>query len=804
MFKQVAHAYAEVAPSGEESVAVRSSAGDEDGVRHSFAGQHSSYLYVHGVDDVARRVRSCWASGYSARALFYRRENGLDLESVSIAVVLQTMVDPHSAGVLFTCDPVTGDAGRFVVSSVWGVGEGIVSGELPADTFHLDAGNGAVLERDVVDKPTELRGESSGECGAVPVPDERRRTPSLDAEELAALHDLGGRLAALGRRPQDVEWAIDERGIWILQTRAVTTATTNATGYPNLWDNSNIVESYGGLTSPLSFTFAKRNYHAVYVQFCEILGVPRSVVADLDDTLRNMLGCVNGRVFYNLYNWYKLVGVLPGMNANRRFMETMMGVSDELAAEVEERVLPHPTWTGWRGRWLRARVGLRFAIHHFRIQGVVDRFLVSFRKGWEHYRALDYGRMSGDEIWRKYLELDRVMIRQWKAPIINDFLCMVHFGLLRRLTEKWLGDTGGNLQNDLLAGDGNLESAEPTKELVRLAAEAGRTPGLRELLERTPAAELMESLRQSEFAEFHDEIVGYVDRFGFRCMNEMKLEETDLYSDPSYLFTCLKNYLRGGTPDATGAAERERELRLRAEQAARGRLRGWRRAVYFWSLKHARRAVRNRENTRFCRTRIYGVVRAMFRAMGEDLRERGVLEDAGDVFFLTLEELGGLHEGTLPSPSVADFVAIRRRDYARFETEEPRARFLTRGLVYRGNDFLEREEDVLPDGDWDLKGIACCPGVIEGVVKVVRSASDDLRLDGEILVTPRTDPGWVPLYPSVAGLLVERGSLLSHSAIVAREMGLPAIVGVSGLCRRLQSGMRVRMDGQAGTIEVLG
>jgi pyruvate,water dikinase len=786
-------------------LAVRSSAADEDSAGHSFAGQMSSFLYVTSLPDVRRCVAACWASAFGARALAYRRENGLDLDRIAIAVILQHMIDPDKAGVMFTCDPLAESLDRYVVSAVYGAGEGLVSGALDADTFWLDAGTGAVQKRQLAHKVKRFARGGSGACREDPVPAQEQDTAALSEAELKALYDLGRKVAAAYRDPQDIEWAIAGGRVHVVQTRPVTTLKKGLTGTPNLWDNSNIVESYGGVTLPLSFTFALRNYHNVYVQFCEILGVSTSVVRDMDYYLGNMLGSINGRVFYNLYNWYKLIGVLPGFSQNRDFMETMMGVRERLSDEIAERVKPHPSWDTWLGQLRKLRVGLRFLFYHFVIQTVVDRFLAFFQRAYQKYRGIDYTRLSSDAIFAHYLAMDREMLSHWKAPIINDFLTMVHFGALRKLTAAWLADLDANVQNDLLAGEGNLESAEPTRALIRLAAEVAAVADLRRLVEATPPEDLFEALNQSRFQEFFAAIKAYIDRFGFRCMSEMKLEEIDLFTDTTFLFVCLKNYLRGGRTDLAAYEKHERALRSSAESAVAGHLKGFRKLVYFWFLKHARKAVRNRENTRFARTRAYGVARSMFQAMGEDLAAKGVLAEPRDVFYLQLDEVYGIHQGTLTGIDLKSTVAARKKEYAGYVTAEPRARFLTRGPVYWRNDLLATESlpDVARDAGYDLRGTPCCPGVVEGTVRVVEGVHDDLNLNGEILVTTRTDPGWVPLYPSVSGLLVERGSLLSHSAIVAREMGLPAIVGIKGLTRTLRTGMRIRMDGKAGTIAVL-
>lgn len=782
---------------------VRSSAADEDSLAHSFAGQLSSFLYVSGKEDILKYIRQCWASAFSERGLVYRLENKIDLKKISVSVVLQRMIDPDKSGVLFTCDPVAKKTDSYVVSAVYGVGEGLVSGALDADSFWLDAKTGKLLREELVEKKEMMKKSASGHCEMKPVAAEKVNTSSLSTDELQGLYRLGHKIQEQYHRPQDIEWAVEGGKIYILQTRPVTSLDQDLIGYPNLWDNSNIIESYGGLTSPLSFSFALRNYKAVYVQFCEVLGVPNDIIKDMDSYLSYMLGSLNGRVYYNLFNWYKLVGVLPGFKQNREFMETMMGVSEALSDEIADRIKPHPSWDTPMGRVRKMVTGYNFIKYHFTIQKVVDDFLTTFHKDYDRFRAMPLKRMRGDQLIRVYMDVERNMLGRWKAPIINDFLCMVHFGLLRKLTTTWLKELDSTIQNDLLAGEGGLESAEPTKALLRLAHKAHQNEGLRQLIETTDPKEGLEALNQSPYTEFYKMVLDYLDRFGFRCMSEMKLEEIDLLTDPSYLFVCLKNYLKSGQVEVHDDSH-EKNLRQKAEEKVAGHLTGFKKKIYFWVLKHARKAVKNRENTRFARTRIYGIARTIFQSIGEDLAALGALDHPRDIFWLTIEEVFGIYNGTLPSINLKAFVELRKKDYAAFG-EETDPRVLTRGAVYWNNQFIKEEE--LPasseTGDWDLKGLPCCPGVLEGVVKVIINPSDNLELNGEILVTARTDPGWVPLYPSISGLLVERGSLLSHSAIVAREMGIPAIVSIPGLTKKLKTGMRVRIDAKAGTIKIL-
>ncbi len=789
-------------------ISVRSSALDEDGSSHSFAGQLSSYLYVQSVENVLESVKKCWASAYSERGLVYRSENKLSANDIKVAVVLQEMICPDKSGVLFTCDPINEDPEHLLINSVYGVGEGLVSGLFDADNYKLSKETKKVIEQEITDKPKMLVQDiEKQEPKEVDVEASLVNVSSLSESELTELANLSETIEDLYRFPQDVEWAIADGELYLLQSRPVTTEVKSGKGRLFVWDNSNIVESYGGITMPLTFGFAHYVYHQVYVQFCEILLVPAKQIRQMDHFLKDMLGLFYGRVYYNLLNWYKLTSILPGYKYNRGFMETMMGTDEALQDEIAERVKPpsfHHTFGATLRRFI---VGFKFLYFHYRIQTVVDDFLAYFYKKYNEFRKLNFDHMPADEIYEHYQEMEKQMLWKWHAPIINDFLTMVHYGIFKKLTEKWLHHLGESFHNDLLAGNGNLESAEPTKRLIIMSGKVSKIEGLKKIILETPNADCLESLNQSEYQDFYNEVKEYIDLFGFRCMSEMKLEQKDLHQDPSLLFVFLKNLINAGQTDLEVFEKREKEIKEKAEALLNQNISGFRKLIYSWSLKHARKAVMNRENTRFCRTRVYGIVRSMFYGIGRDFTARKIIDAKEDIFYLNLEELKGSMDGTLTTQDLKSIINERRKQYDAYgEGEEPAPRFYTRGPCYWQNQHFPVEEHVLEDielAENQMRGIPCCPGDIEGIVKVILDPNDDMVLNGEILVTKRTDPGWIPLYPSAKALLVERGGLLSHSAIVAREMGLPTIVSIKGLTKRLETGMKIRMNGETGIIEIL-
>lgn len=802
-------AYEKVTKEGNTSlVSVRSSAHDEDSALHSFAGQLSSFLYLNDLENVLKSVKECWASAYSERSLHYRKINKLQIVNIKVSVIIQQMIDPDTSGVFFTCNPINGKNDQIVINSVYGVGEGLVSGLLDADTYVLDKKNGLTLEQNIVEKPKKLvRDAALQKCAEVEVPAAQVNISTLTDKELKELSAMALRIEKFYGRPQDVEWAIQNGTLYILQSRPVTTDVENNNGILYVWDNSNIVESYGGLTMPLTFGFAHYVYHQVYVQFCEILLVPKDRIKEMDYFLKNMLGLFYGRVYYNLLNWYKLTSILPGYKYNRQFMETMMGTNEALQDEIAERVKPPEFHHGIGSKFRQFVTGCKFFWFHLTIQSVVDNFLKEFHTVYNKFRRIPYHQLPSDKIYEYYQLLEKEMLWKWHAPIINDYLCMVHYGLFKTLTKKWLGHLGDSFHNDLLAGNGNLESAEPTKRLIVMSGYVSKNQKLKELILETPNVLVLEALNQSEHQEFYKMVLDYIDRYGFRCMSEMKLEQKDLHQDPSLFFVFLKNLINCGQTDLHEYERREKEIRTNAESLLNKNLGGIKKIIYSWSLHHARKAVMNRENTRFCRTRIYGVVRAMFYAMGEDFTKRNIIDKKEDIFFLSLDELKGAFEGTNSIQNLRKSIEVRKAEYEFYKDNEPSARFATRGPVYWNNAHFPKEEVQTIDESTlaanQMAGIPCSPGDVIGIVKVIMGPEDDMTLNGEILVTDRTDPGWIPLYPSLSGLLVERGGLLSHSAIVAREMGLPTIVGIKGLTKKMKSGMKIRMNGETGLIEIL-
>ena len=792
----------EVAP-GAGFFAVRSSALEEDGVEHSFAGQLDSFLFVP-PEGIPARVEDVARSGFSERILAYRRERGVGGAPRPPAVVVQRMIESASAGVAFSADPVSGRRGHAVVSAVFGLGSALVSGECDADTFTVDRA-GRIVAQAVAEKRTAHRpapGTAEG-VAAQPLPAEMTRQPALGEDQVRAVAALARAAARHFGRPQDIEWAWAGGRLWLLQSRPITAlaARPDPDGEFNLWDNANIAESYSGVTTPLTFSFARGIYEAVYREFCRLMGVPRRRIEAERDAFPRMLGLIEGRIYYNLVSWYRLLAAFPGFTFNRGFMEQMMGVREGLPPEVLARIAPAGRWARLRDALALTRTGLGLGRHHLTLPRQIRRFNARLAAA---LRPPDppLAEMRPDELVAHYRDLERQLLLRWDAPLVNDFLAMIFFGALRQLTARWAGDTDGTLQNDLVCADGGMISAEPAARVREMATLAAREPAAVELLVAGSPRAVERWLETA--GDFRERYESYLEKFGDRCLEELKLESLTLHDEPLLLLRSVGQFARrlgaGGLAAQAGA---EGRLRAAAEARVRRALawHPWRRLVFFWVLRHARARVRDRENLRFERTRLFGRVRRIFLELGRRLHAGGRLAAPRDVLYLTVEEVCGFIDGTTVTADLAALSALRRREFAGYrEKTAPSDRFATRGAVHLGNRFqAEQAAAPAPAGD-ALRGLGCCPGVVRGRARVVLDPRNAEIAPGEILVAPRTDPGWIMLFPSAAGLVVEHGSLLSHSAIVARELGLPAVVGVAGVTAWVRPGEWLELDGAAGVV----
>lgn len=763
---QLAGMLATIAPG---PFAVRSSGREEDSADHSHAGQFLTLLNV-ADEDVGSAAREVWMSGAAESVQHYRKTRGLPTDGGKPAVIVQRMVRARAAGICFSADPVSGRRDRIVISAIAGLADALVGGQEDGQSYVVDSNTSAIIERPATD-------------------------PVLTDDDVAALVDLARRVQVAQGAPQDIEWAFEGERLFLLQARPITTTLRGpalADRDITIFDNSNIVESYPGLVSPLTYSFAQYAYARVYRMFVALIGVPQRTIRANAVVFDNMLGRIDGHIYYNLINWYRALSLLPGFANNRAHMEAMMGVGAPLPDDVSARLAPPPVR------------GLRQVMEYTRIAKMAA--LLLWQAAWlPQTRTGFYRRLSNSlkvtadavnglpltALAAEYRRIEAELLDQWDAPLVNDFLCMIAFGASRKLIEQWAGQPGLQLHNSMMIGQGDIISAEPAKRIGRMGN-----------LARGKSV-VVARLRSGDRTLFDGddalaaELRNYVAKFGDRCTEELKLESITLYDDPTSLLAAIA---AAATGEEKVAASFSAEPLTDLSALFRDRpVRAW---LMRPILTYAKSRVRDRENLRFERTRIFGHARRVFIAMGRQFHAHGQIDAPRDIFLLTVQEVLGAIEGFGVTGDLRGLIATRRAEMeAAAAMPEPLERITIAGAAITRSRAVSNPQATQPsNNDLQRSATGCSAGVKRGIARIIADPRKQILAHGDILVSRHTDPGWIAVFSNAAAMVVERGSLLSHSAIVAREMGIPCVVGLKDATRWIADGDIIEVDGSSGSV----
>ncbi|QNG55550.1 phosphoenolpyruvate synthase [Pseudonocardia petroleophila] len=722
-------------------VAVRSSATVEDLEGASSAGQQDTYLHRTGADAVLAAVRDCWASLWTARAMAYRARAGVDPGSVSLAVVVQRMVAARSSGVLFTADPASGRRDRAAVSAAWGLGESVVGGTVSTDDLVVDTATGAVVSRTVADKAVMTVATATG-TREDPVPENRRRTAVLDDAAAAELVALGVRIAGLFGSPQDVEWARDADGAFhVVQARPITALPEPTGDVPTSWP----VPHPGG-------TYFRA-----------------SIVEQLPDPLTPLFAdLVDGSVSRSL-------GAL---------MATAFG------APLRDGDLSFPTVNG-------------YAYYFYRNTGLIRMLLRTPQAG----RAL-LGRGAGElrggvDGWRERSHPAYVAeVRAWSgrdpagltgAEILDGVGALLDAG-----TRYYTA-----VQSIIpLAAGSEIVFAAFYDALVRRAGDPAASTFLvgfdsRPLQAETSLYDLAHAPRD---AAWDERFRAHLAAFGHTVYN-LDFASPVPADDPGPLHATIRFFADGGGTDPYERQRRAAALRDELTRVTRARLDPLRRALFDRLLAAAQRTGPVREDALADVGLAWPAMRRMLRELGRRLVDDGVVADADDVFWLRHAELRGYVDG-VRADHRADVDARRMvwRGQRRATPPQllPERPWMSRllGAVMPGREGVQTGPVV--------RGTGASAGQVTARARVLDGPGDFADLvPGEVLVARITTPAWTPLFAMAAAVVTDIGGPLSHGSIVAREYGIPAVLGTGSATGRIRTGQPVRVDGDAGTVTLL-
>ncbi len=776
-----------VALGADEPVAVRSSATAEDLPGASFAGQQDTYLNIVGTEALLDAVRRCWASLWTDRAVAYRDTAGIDQHTVALAVVVQKMVDVQVAGVLFTADPVSGTRTRTVIDAAPGLGEAVVSGAVNPDHILVEDDR---IDYSPGDKLVAIRALPGGGTERV----------ELAADAGHALTDAQVReLTALGRAverhygtPQDIEWALDTSGELLLtQARPITTLyPVPAATRPGqrAYMNFSLAQ---GLTRPITPLGIATFRIVAATASREVFRFP----AD-DETGPTAFATAGGRTFIDFTEALR-------NKIGRRLLPKVLGVMEARSGVVIQRLVDDPAFAprpGSERAFVRkvARVLVRYRIPPQMVLALASPRAA--RRRIDRIGAGVYARTPLPDGATSVARIDHA------AAVLRDCFPMLPtvvpsagaglamLGLARVLAGPAI-DTP--TVHELLRSLPHNGTTEMDLELWALAVRLREDPESARALAEAPPAELATRWTDGLLPRVAQVgLTAFLTAHGHRAVAEIDLGMPRWWDDPTYVLGVIANYLRltdpAQAPDAVfarGAAAGDAAV-VDVVAAVRERS-AIRAAVTGWALRRMRELAGLRETHKDYLVRLFAVARAEFVAVGRDLVGRGLLDHADDVVWLDLGELRQAVGGA----DLREQIRERRADYDR----ELQRRHVPRIVLSDGTE-PEALATAAVAADGALTGTAASAGTVTGIARVVLDPVGAHLEPGEILVVPSTDPGWTPLFLTAGGLVMEMGGSNSHGAVVAREYGIPAVVGVPDATIAISTGDRITVDGAAGIV----
>ncbi|MBC1273815.1 phosphoenolpyruvate synthase [Listeria booriae] len=754
----------------EQAYAIRSSATAEDLPTASFAGQHDTYLNIIGKTEILKHIKKCWASLFTDRAIVYRVQNNFAHTDVQLSVVIQQMVFPSASGILFTADPITGNRKILSIDASFGLGEALVSGLVSADVYKVQ--ENTIIEKNIATKKLAIYSIKTGGTETKSLPAAQQTNQTITDHQILQLEQLGRNIEAYFGKPQDIEWCLADDQFYIVQSRPITTLFP----VPKEADNENHVYLSVGhqqmMTDPI-----KPLGLAFYLL---ITPAPMRIAG--------------GRLF---------VDITPNLAApaSREILINGIGQSDPLMKDAIETIVAREGFIETNTTEEARPIPTPSADKPIENIPEIATSLIANNEASLAKLKQTIQTKSGSAVFDLILE----DIPEFKRVLFNADNLRVLLSAMNAATwlnekmQEWLGET--NVADTLSQSVDNNITAEMGLELLDVADAIRPYPEVITFLQNTKDPNFLEKLGDIQGGEVaRDAISTYLDKYGMRCAGEIDISRTRWSEDPTILIPMILSNIKNFQPNASHQKfEQARQEALQKEQDLLARLKnlpdGEQKAA---KTKEVITVLRNltgyREYPKYGMINRYFVYKQALLKEAAQLVQAGIIKEPEDIFYLDFEEL---HEVVRTEQLDYTIITTRKADYNQFDKLTPPRVLTSDGEIITGK---YKRENLPPDA---IIGLPVSSGTIEGRARVILNMADANLEEGDILITPFTDPSWTPLFVSIKGLVTEVGGLMTHGAVIAREYGLPAVIGVENATTRIQDGDQIRVNGTEGYIEIL-
>ncbi|WP_338532428.1 phosphoenolpyruvate synthase [Paenibacillus peoriae] len=761
----------------EHAYAVRSSATAEDLPHASFAGQQDTYLNIIGKEAILQHISKCWASLFTDRAVIYRMQNGFDHSQVYLSVIVQRMVFPQASGILFTADPITSNRKLLSIEASFGLGEALVSGLVSADCYKVQEGE--IVDKRIATKELAVYGRREGGTETRQIDPDQQKTQTLTEQQILQLARMGRQIEAYFGYPQDIEWCLAHDTFYIVQSRPITTLYP----IPEANDQENHV-------------YVSVSHQQMMTDPIKPLGL--SFYLLITPAPMRIAG---GRLFVDVTH------MLASPVSRETFLNTL-GQSDPLIKDafmtlIERdfiKSLPDDRTEQSPGNSSKGRSSAGFQAQIENDPAIVSDLIKNSQTSIEELKQ-NIQTKSGADLFDFILEdlqeLKKILFDPQSSKVFMT--AMDASSWINEKMYEWLGEK--NAADTLSQSVPNNITSEMGLALLDVADAIRPYPEVIDYLQHVKNDNFLdEMVKLNGGQETQDAIYAYLNKYGMRCAGEIDISRTRWSEKPIILVPMILSNIKNFEPNAGNwKFEQGRQEALKKEQELLDRLKqlpdGEQKAK---ETKRMIDLIRNfigyREYPKYGMVNRYFVYKQALLKEAEQLVQAGIIHEKEDIYDLTFEEL---HEVVRTNKLDYQIISKRKDDYKLYEKLTPPRVITSDGEIIAG----EYKRENLPAEA--IVGLPVSTGVIEGQARVILNMEDADLEDGDILVTACTDPSWTPLFVSIKGLVTEVGGLMTHGAVIAREYGLPAVVGVENATKLIKDGQRIRVHGTEGYIEIL-
>ncbi|EOP57161.1 MULTISPECIES: phosphoenolpyruvate synthase [Bacillus cereus group] len=761
----------------EHAYAVRSSATAEDLPHASFAGQQDTYLNIIGKEAILQHISKCWASLFTDRAVIYRMQNRFDHSQVYLSVIVQRMVFPQASGILFTADPITSNRKLLSIDASFGLGEALVSGLVSADCYKVQEDK--IVDKMIATKKLAIYARKEGGTEARQIDPDQQKTQTLTEQQILQLARIGRQIEAYFGCPQDIEWCLVDDTFYIVQSRPITTLYP----IPEVNDQENHVYVSVGhqqmMTDPL-----------------KPLGMSLFQLTSFGPRFK-----AGGRLFvditHNLASPVSRKTIIDTLGQSDPLIKdalmTIIEREDFIKSSPDGKKVPSPS---------KSNKGISSSGFQAQIENdptIVSNLIKSSQTSIEELKQ-NIQTKSGSDLFDFILEdiqqLKKILFDPQSLGVI--MAAMDASTWINEKMNKWLGEK--NVADTLSQSVPNNITSEMGLALLDVADVIRPYLEVIDYLQQVKDDDFLDELVKFDGGqETQDAIYDYLSKYGMRCTGEIDITKTRWSEKPTTLVPMILGNIKNFEPNASNRKfEQGRQKALKKEQELLDRLKqlpdGEQKAK---ETKRMIDLIRNfigyREYPKYGMVNRYFVYKQALLKEAEQLVQANVIHEKEDIYYLTFEEL---HEVVRTNKLDYQIISKRKDEYKLYEKLTPPRVITSDGEIIVG----EYKRENLPAEA--IVGLPVSSGVIEGRARVILNMEDAVLEDGDILVTSFTDPSWTPLFVSIKGLVTEVGGLMTHGAVIAREYGLPAVVGVENATKLIKDGQRIRVHGTEGYIEV--